>query len=162
MDTLKRLSELCKLLEDKESKVKELTLELDKEKKALKELSQDVLPSFLSEYDLEDVKVKGKRIEIRECIEASIKDMEKAYQYLLATKDDILFKTHVILSGATQEDVGKVCNLCNQLDLHYELSAKVHPAALKSYVRQRLDEGEDIASLEEAFHVYRYPQARVR
>lgn len=162
MDMLARLVELCKSLESKEARVKELSLELDKEKKALKELSQEVLPSFVAEYELDGIKVKGKGLEIRQCLEASIKDMEKAYEYLASHKDEILFKTHIILSGASEEAIGKVCDLCDELSLHYELSAKIHPATLKSYVSQKLEDGESLDVLERAFHVYQYPKAILR
>jgi len=162
---LSSVSALCKKQLQLEDKVKELKAELKETERSLREISQDLLPSAMQEYNLKTLQTDdGHEVVISDFVSAHISETnrEEAHQWLVENGHGSLIKNHVTAQFGRNED-----NLAK--DFSAELTERgfvftnkvwVEPQTLKSFVKEQTGKGENIPH--DLFGVFLGLQTKIR
>jgi|TARA_R100000406_G_scaffold76532_1_gene57041 lambda repressor-like predicted transcriptional regulator len=162
---LSSVSALCKQQIELEDRVKNLKLELKEAEKKLREISQDLLPSAMQEYNLKTLQTEdGHEITVTDFVSAHITEAnrQEAHEWLTSNGFGSIIKNTVTASFGRNEDN-------HAKDLLAELQSKgmtvtnkvwVEPMTLKSFVKEQTGKGENIPH--DLFGVFLGLMAKVR
>ena len=162
---LSSVSSLCKKQLEYEDRVKALKQELKEAEQFLREISQDLLPSAMQEYNLKTLQTEdGHEITVSDFVSAHISEANRkeAHDWLVSNGFGSLIKNHVTAQFGRNEDN-------HAKDLLAELQAKgmavtnkvwVEPQTLKSFVKEQTGKGENIPH--DIFGVFLGIQTKIR
>lgn len=166
-DQLTRIKELAQQLCDVKEALDAAEASAKDTKKTFLRLQREDLPSLMTEAGLTEIRLEnGKLIRVQEDVDARITDAtrEAAIQWLDDNGFGGLVKTVLEVSyGRDQRDLA--VDLYDELQSRSgheacTLKATVHPATLKSFVKERLCAGESIPM--DLFNVNPYNKATVK
>ena len=162
-EVLTRTKEI-RSLSDEVLKLRTLEDEMKREEEALKEkqkevdrISQDVIPTMLSEMGLSSLKLAdGSSVDVKPFYSASIsvKNREAAYKWLREQGLGDIIKNDVTVSFGRNEDNKAVdyANLAKSHGFQPTQKLKVEPMTLKALVRERIEAGKEMPT--EIFNVF--------
>lgn len=159
MSEIKRLVALGELLAQQQARVKELEEELKAAKEAALRTEREDLPDLMIECGMQSFTLEdGSTVTIREEVDARITEATRAAALRWLTDNDYggLIKTVVSLEFDRGERDSAV-ELASELGA--ALKETVHPATLKSFVRERMAEGAAIPA--DLFNIFPYNIAKL-
>jgi len=130
-----------------------------------KDVAERRLPELMDEIGLSEFKTAtGLNIKVNETIRASIPKPRaaEAFAWLIAHNHEALIKRTVSVSfGKGEEDAARAFTDHLKTDLHIEYGdkASVHASTLSSFVKEKLEAGEDIP--QDLFGVFRQRVSKV-
>ena len=145
---LRSIAEIARAVRDKEAQVNQLEQTLKAEKKALLKLTDEDLPAMLQEIGLNSFELDdGSKIEVRPQYGAHIKidNREQAYEWLRVNDFGDLIKNTVSCDFGRGEDdmASNFCDFAEQQGFLAKQKMEIHPATLKAWVRERVENGEE-------------------
>jgi len=154
---IKSLSEQVLRLRDLEAEVKAQEEKIKQTQKEIARISEDVIPTMLSEMGLSQLKLAdGSSVDVKPFYSASISvaNREKAYKWLRDNGLGDIIKNDVVVSFGRHEDNKAVdyANLAKSQGFEPTQKLKVEPMTLKALVRERIEAGKDLPM--DTFNVY--------
>ena len=154
---IKSLSDQVLRLRDLEAEVKAQEEKIKQTQKEIARISEDVIPTMLSEMGLSQLKLAdGSSVDVKPFYSASISvaNREKAYKWLRDNGLGDIIKNDVVVSFGRHEDNKAVdyANLAKSQGFEPTQKLKVEPMTLKALVRERIEAGEDMPM--DIFNVY--------
>lgn len=165
MSDMKRLTQMAAILDERQDRVDRLTDELKTAKAELRQIQEDDLPQLMIEVGVSEVKLAdGRPLKLEEDCKAAItaNTQDAAVQWLVKNGYGGLIKTEVVTRfprGAHDIAVSACDTLAQQFD-EVELKEVVHPSTLKSFVKERMRNGEQIPM--DLFNVHPYQKATLK
>ena len=154
---IKSLSDQVLRLRDLEAEVKDQEEKIKQTQKEIARISEDVIPTMLSEMGLSQLKLAdGSSVDVKPFYSASISvaNREKAYKWLRDNGLGDIIKNDVVVSFGRHEDNKAVdyANLAKSQGFEPTQKLKVEPMTLKALVRERIEAGKDMPM--DIFNVY--------
>ena len=154
---IKSLSEQVLRLRDLEAEVKAQEEKIKQTQKEIARISEDVIPTMLSEMGLSQLKLAdGSSVDVKPFYTASISvaNREKAYKWLRDNGLGDIIKNDVTVSFGRNEDNKAVdyANLAKSQGFEPTQKLKVEPMTLKALVRERIEAGKNLPM--DIFNVY--------
>ncbi len=154
---IKSLSDQVLRLRDLEAEVKAQEEKIKQTQKEISRISEDVIPTMLSEMGLSQLKLAdGSSVDVKPFYSASISvaNREKAYKWLRDNGLGDIIKNDVTVSFGRNEDNKAVdyANLAKSRGFEPTQKLKVEPMTLKALVRERIEAGKDLPM--DTFNVY--------
>lgn len=162
---LNKLQQLIDQQAKAEAVVADLEAQLSKARESVKDLAERQVPELMDQIGITEFKTTtGLNVGIDETIRASIPKAKAplAFAWLKQHDHAAMIKRTVSLSFGKGED-DKANNFCESLDsqsLEYDDKAAVHPATLSAFVREKLENGEEIPL--DLFGVFRQRVAKIK
>lgn len=159
MSDLERVSKLGRLMVRQQERVKEIEAELKEAKAALRQTAEEDLPDLMIEVGLSEIKLSnGETISLSENVTASIpkKSQFAAMRWLADNGFGGLIKTEVTVPFGRGEYDQATETAKSLADKFSDVNVKeiVHPATLKSFVTEQMQEGHAIPMDLLGVHVY--------
>ena len=154
---IKFLSDQVLKLRDLEAEVKSDEERIKTKQKEIARISEDVIPTMLSEMGLSQLKLAdGSSVDVKPFYNASISvaNREKAYKWLRDNGLGDIIKNDVTVSFGRNEDNKAVdyANLAKSQGFEPTQKLKVEPMTLKALVRERIEAGQEMPM--DIFNVY--------
>ena len=145
---LRSIAEIARAVRDKEAEVTKLEQTLKAEKKALLKLTDEDLPAMLQEIGLASLELDdGSKVTVRPTYGAHIKidNREEAFEWLRVNDFGDLIKNTVSCDFGRGEDemASNFCEFAEQQGFLAKQKTEIHPATLKAWVRERVENGEE-------------------
>jgi len=164
-----QMSELTQLAEEfdaLEAKLKETELELNVLKQAKKTIAEEHLPTLMESAGINTLSLtNGRKIEIKEFVDARIKDPKAAFDWLRETNNESIIKNEINVSLGRGDDAlarEVIETLKDKHNIDATVRVGIHNMTLKSFCRDALDNPELAESLpREAFGIYEGKRAKV-
>ena len=163
---MNELTELATELETVDAKIVEAEVELSNLKQSRRTIAEEHLPQLMEQAGIDSLKLaSGRKIEIKEFVDAKIKDPNVAFQWLRETNNDSIIKNEISVSLGRGDDA-LAQDIIQTLKEQYEVDANVrvgiHNMTLKSFCRDALDNPELAETLpKNAFGIYQGKRAKV-
>jgi hypothetical protein len=166
MSDLKRIVDLANLLVTQTAAVAKMEDELKGAKRALQRIEQEDLPELMREVGMASVTLEdGSVIEVKEEVDCGISEERRpeAHKWLIDNGFGGLIKTEVVVAfgrgeqEAAEEFSAEVIQLTGQTPVVVE---RVHPATLKSFVKEQMEAGVTIPA--ETFALRPYSKAKLK
>ena len=146
---IKSLSDQVLKLRDLEAEVKAQEEKIKQTQKEIARISEDVIPTMLSEMGLSQLKLAdGSSVDVKPFYSASISvaNREKAYKWLRDNGLGDIIKNDVVVSFGRHEDNKAVdyANLAKSHGFEPTQKLKVEPMTLKALVRARIEAGKEM------------------
>lgn len=165
MSELKRIVALGDLLIKQSAEVKKLEADLKAAKVALTRLEREDLPDLMTEVGLSEIRLSdGTLVRLETEVEARLTERTRgaAIAWLVANGFGGLVKTEVAVGfGAGEHD--KAVEVAGELAAdHEDVRARetVHPATLKSFVKEQMAAGAAIPM--DLFNVHPFQKATIK
>jgi len=134
---------------------------LKKRKKDLFQIKQIQIPEIMGGFNLDAVTTTdGTKIEIKDGISVSVRDVDKLHAYLRKDNAGDLIKNQVIVEAYNDETRKKLINQLVQYECSFKTKEAVHPSTLKKHIGDGLKVGkkpdDDIVNI----HEYRYSKIK--
>ena len=148
-NSLKEMADLCAEQAALEDEMKQLEEQLKAKAKAVRKLSQEIIPAKMSELGLESLTLKdGSSVKVKQLVQASIpvKYREEAFQWLRDNGHGDLIKNQVSATFGKGED-DSASNFIDKIEeLGYQPNQKVwvEPMTLKAFVREQISRGSEL------------------
>ena len=154
---IKSLSDQVLKLRDLEAEVKAQEEKIKQTQKEIARISEDVIPTMLSEMGLSQLKLAdGSSVDVKPFYTASISvaNREKAYKWLRDNGLGDIIKNDVTVSFGRNEDNKAVdyANLAKSQGFEPTQKLNVEPMTLKALVRERIEAGKNLPM--DIFNVY--------
>ena len=148
-NSLKEMSDLCAEQASLEEEMRQLEEQLKAKAKAVRKLSQEIIPAKMSELGLESLTLKdGSSVKVKQLVQASIpvRYREEAFNWLRDNGHGDLIKNQVSATFGKGEDQSANEFIDNINSLGYEHTQKVwvEPMTLKAFVREQIAEGTEL------------------
>lgn len=163
--TLERLSSLAVEAKALETSIAEMTVALAEEQAKLDKILKGHIPSIMEQLGLEEFKLKdGSKVTVKQDIKCGITEERKpaAFAWLAANDYDGIIKTGIALAFGK----GEIADAERAIEVLHEagfdsaaLDKSVHPSTLKSFVKERLEAGDNIPL--ETFGVFDFKVAKI-
>ena len=160
------LTQLADELDALDAKVQETEVELSVLKQARKTISEETLPVLMEQAGVDTLKLtNGRKIEVKDFVDARIKDPNVAFEWLRETNNESIIKNEISVSLGRGDDA-IAQDIINTLKEQYEVEANVkvgvHNMTLKSFCRDALENPELAETLpKEAFGIYQGKRAKI-
>ena len=146
---IKSLSDQVLRLRDLEAEVKSQEEKIKQTQKEITRISEDVIPTLLSEMGLSSLKLTdGSSVDVKPFYSASIsvRNREAAYKWLRDNGLGDIIKNDVVVSFGRHEDNKAVdyANLAKSQGFEPTQKLKVEPMTLKALVRERIEAGKEM------------------
>lgn len=165
MNDLQRVIHLANLLVAQRTSVDKLTKELAEEKEVLLRIETEDLPELMREIGMKSVTLDdGSSVEVVDEVSCAITEERraKAHAWLVENGFGGLIKTEVVVAfGSGEHDEAEA--LAEELrgeDLEPSLLERVHPATLKSFVKEQMEKGVTIPF--DLFAIHPYSKAKLK
>lgn len=147
---LSKLQDMAEAQAKAEAEVRRIEADLQKAREHLRDISERQLPDLMDEIGLETFKTRsGLTIKVKETIRASIPKAKapQAFAWLKAHNFGALIKRSVSIAFGKGEDE-LADNFVSELESKYgydvDDKSNVHPATLSSFVKEKLENGEEL------------------
>jgi nucleoid DNA-binding protein len=162
--TLERLTALANEAKRLESEIIEETEEIGKKQGKLEAILKNFIPTIMEELGMEQFKLKdGSQVEVKKVVHASISDENKpdAFKWLEEHDFDGIIKTKVLSSFGKGEidDAKEALETLQKAGFEATMDRSIHAQTLKAFVRERLEEGDNIPVT--TFGVFEYKLAKI-
>ncbi|WVW37717.1 hypothetical protein Gekk315_00005 [Aeromonas phage Gekk3-15] len=161
---LKDITDLAALGAEKQAELDAKTLELEVLQQEVDKIYRRQLPELMraaamDEFKLEDGSKLARKSDIKTSI--SVANAPSAYRWLEDHEYDGIIKTKVVseFGRGEIEEAKKVVELLMEQGVMADLNRAIHPATLKSFVKERLEAGEAIPM--DVFGVYEFEIVKV-
>ena len=146
---IRSLSDQVLKLRSLEDEFKNAEEALKKKQKEISRISEEVIPTMLSEMGLSSLKLAdGSAVDVKPFYSASIsvKNREAAYKWLRDNGLGDIIKNDVVVSFGRHEDNKAVdyANLAKSHGFEPTQKMKVEPMTLKALVRERIEAGKEM------------------
>ncbi len=146
---IRSLSDQVLKLRSLEDEFKNAEEALKKKQKEISRISEEVIPTMLSEMGLSSLKLAdGSAVDVKPFYSASIsvKNREAAYKWLRDNGLGDIIKNDVVVSFGRHEDNKAVdyANLAKSHGFEPTQKLKVEPMTLKALVRERIEAGKEM------------------
>jgi hypothetical protein len=162
------LSRLSRLAEDQaaaESAVARAEQALAIAKEKLKDISEHTIPNLMEELEMKEFTTRhGLKVQMKVNVRASLGSgprKDEGISYLIANGSGAIVKQNVVVSFG-RNDAAAAKKLVEDLKasgLAASFERKVEPATLSAWVREKLENGEDVPL--ETFGVFRQRVAKI-
>lgn len=164
-EKLKELGDLVNKLADLEEKIFNTEEDLKKLNKGYNELSLVKIPDLFDEFGLSKLNLAdGTRIEIIRKYSASItaKNQTQCFTWLRENDHDAIIKHDITvnLKKGESEEAITITKQLVKLGVTYKDKEHVHPQTLYSFVKERIESGDDFPL--ETFKVFPIRKAKVK
>jgi len=131
------------------AELKALELQVKEKKSEVNQLSQGVLPDAMTEAGLQKLELAdGSKLEVKEMMSYSVKDMSLLQKFLEERGDDALLKTSLELGKLPSNIVTMVLRtLKDEFSVEAEHKTTIHAATLKAYFNNLLGLGKQEAEM---------------
>ena len=144
MSDLQRVVQLAELLLKLRQNVERLETELKTAKEDVRRVEQEDLPDLMQELGLQTFKLAtGEVVDVKQDVECGISEERRARAHAWLTENGFggLIKTEVVARfGRDQRDAAVA--VAEQIGS--EMIERVHPATLKSFVKEQMEAGRAI------------------
>ena len=148
VNTTKALSNLVKQLESVVAEIDTAEAHVKQLKQEQRRLQMEAIPVIMDEMNVSRLDVGDVSVTIKPFVSASIpKDRkEEAYEWLRRHGLDDIIKNDVVLSFGRGEDdtANKLMLDLERKGFHPEAKTHIHSGTLKSFVRERVENGKPI------------------
>ena len=165
--TMNKLGRLCQERQRAADQVKELEAMLAEHKRVVQAYDLEYIPDCLDEAGFEEVTLAtGEKVSINKIYSASIKqeNWETAKKWLADRElDDMIsleIKTRFGKGREATEQSIQLMQFLKSAHIAYQGKEGVHPMTLKSFVKQRMEDGQEIPQDLFGIHVVR--QAKIK
>ena len=164
-DKLERVIAMCQTLEERKEKVKEAEGALKKAKADLAAIELGSLPALFEELGLPFLGLpSGATVAIESDVKTKIPAAKHGAAMAWLIKRDFggLIKTAVSVSfgRGEREDATEAIQVMSEAGLEPELKEEVHHSTLESFVKERLEAGDDIPF--DLFGVHQFNKAVIK
>lgn len=147
-DDLKAVAAIARSIASKEEQLEQLEAQIKETKKELLKLTDEDLPGLLHEIGLSDFKLKdGSEVKVKPTYGGSIKvaNREEAFQWLRDNGHGDIIKNTITCSFKKGEDelAEQFSRMATEKGFIPENKTEVHPGTLKSWVKERVETGEE-------------------
>ena len=175
------IADMAQQMFDLEEEIVAIELSLKQKKQDLNKLANQDLPDLMQELNIKDFSLNnGAKVKVEDVVSASVpsqssiiraKGDEKAeleirqqqcFEWLRANGGAELIKSNVEVQFGRDEDA-----LCNEFtqelknrSLHYKRAIGVHPATINSFIKEKIDNGQNIPR--DLFKIYEGRRAKIR
>lgn len=167
-DALDRITALARLLVQQQAEVARVELELGAAKAALARTETEDLPELMKELGLLDIKLlDGSKVEVKQEVQCGISEARRpeAHKWLTDHKFGGLIKTAILLEYDSDERalaVKAAQKIAKALNRDVEVKEQVHPATLKSFIKEQLALGaEGSKPPADLFGIFPFNKAKV-
>lgn len=167
-DALVRITRLADLLREQEREVARLELLLRDAKEAAQRTETEDLPDLMIELNLTEIKLlDGTKVEVRKEVQCGISEERRpaAHRWLQDHGFGGLIKTELIVGfGRDERDkaVAAAGQVAALLDRDVGFDEKVHPATLKSFIKEQMELGPEGSNPPaELFAIYPFNKAKL-
>lgn len=162
--TLERLMALANELKDLDAQCAADLVALEEKQGKADKIRRRTLPDLMAELGMEEFKLTtGEKVTIKEDIKCGLTEDNKPIGYAWLRDHDYggIIKTKVSLDfGKGDEAQAKAAvEALQQAGFDPDCADSVHPATLKSFVKERLESGDDIPLA--TFGVYEFKEAKI-
>jgi hypothetical protein len=145
---LQTVAEIARKIRDEEEYISSLESDLKKAKKGLLKLTDEDLPTMLTEIGLSSMKLDdGSEVTVKQTYGASIlvDNRPAAYEWLREKGyDDIIKNTVACQFGRGEDDKAASFKAIAEKEGHYaEQKTEIHPQTLRAFVKERVENGDD-------------------
>jgi len=144
MSDLQRVVQLAELLLKLRANVSRLEDELKAAKEDVRRVEQEDLPDLMQELGLQTFKLAtGEVVDVKQDVECGISEERRARAHAWLTENGFggLIKTEVVAKfGRDERDAAVAC----AEQIGGEMIERVHPATLKSFVKEQMAAGRAI------------------
>lgn len=164
-DALSRIAAMVSLMADAAERVEQLKQQLQQAKDDHRRIEQEDLPDLLREFGVSEIKLAdGTAVKITEEIDCAITEERRplAHAWLVDNGFGGLIKTEVTLSFSKDENEEAqrvVAELGEITDAAPVVDERIHPATLKSFIKERLEAGTAVPF--DLFGVHPFSKARI-
>lgn len=162
--TLERLTELALESKQLEKDITAATIALEELKGKNDRILMTHIPEIMATLGMEEFKLTdGSKITVKEDVKCGLSEERKpiAFDWLRANQFDGIIKTAVTLSFGKGEQANVTAAMAALRGLGFDpaVGENVHPATLKSFVKEQLEAGANIPL--DVFGVYEYKVAKI-
>ena len=166
---------------DLEEEIVAIELSLKQKKQDLNKLANQDLPDLMQELNIKDFSLNnGAKVKVEDVVSASVPSQssiirakgddkaeleirqQQCFEWLRANGGAELIKSNVEVQFGRDEDA-----LCNEFtqelknrSLHYKRAIGVHPATINSFIKEKIDNGQNIPR--DLFKIYEGRRAKIR
>jgi len=161
-DTLSQLQELCDSYLKTKFEIEKMEDYLKREKQILENLSRNLIPSLLGEYNLSEIRLSsGDKVIVQDKLKASIPQKTINYVYKNMVDSEGLDKTEALFKTSVEIDyrVKEVINLLVENAIPYEFKTSIHWQTLNKYCQEKLGQGEQIP---DGISVFQYQETKIK
>jgi hypothetical protein len=146
---LGEVSKLAKRQLELQKEVEELEKALEIKKKQLDSVQREDLPSLMSSLGLKSFTLdSGQSVNVKHEVKASIPkaNQEEAFSWLTENGGGALIKNEItaLFKMGEAEKADELLNLLTDQGFRAERKKNVHPQSLVAFIKERLEEGEDV------------------
>jgi hypothetical protein len=164
-DALIRITALAESLTAAVNHVDSLTAQLEVAKANQLRIEREDLPELMREFSITQIKLaNGASVEVIDDLTCAITEFNrpKAHEWLEVHGFSGLIKTLITVAFGREEKALATKTLAllqDQIDAPAELKENIHPATLKSFVKERREAGQSVP--EDLFGVFVYSKAKI-
>lgn len=163
-NTIERLTGLANAAQSLQELIDKLVIELAEEQEKLISIVRVQMPNIMEELGMSEFKMTdGRVISIDPKINASIKEQDRpdAFRWMEEKGYDGIIKTKVgaEFGKGEIEDARKALDALQKAGYLASIDRSVHPATLKSFVKERLEAGE---VLPPSIGVFEFKEAKIK
>lgn len=163
-NTIERLTGLANAATELRAKIDDMTVALAEEQEALIKIVCMQIPNIMAELGMKEFKMEdGRSVSVDPKLRVSIPEQHRptAFRWLEEHNFDGIIKTKVQaeFGKGEIEDARKARDALADAGYSASLDRSIHPATLKSFVKERLGEGE---TLPDAFSIFEYNEAVIK
>lgn len=163
-DKMERLKKLINESREAEKKATDLAVQAAEAAEDVKRLRRVEIPNLMEEMGVSLFKMEdGAVIDVKAKVNASIKEENRpdAFDWLEKNEYDGIIKTKVLseFGKGEMEDAKKAAAAIREAGFAATVDRSVHPATLKSFVTERLKEGEKLPA---SITVFEFKEAEIK
>ena len=162
-DDLSRLAELAEKQWKAQKGVDAADVALKSAKVALADLAEKQIPELMDSLNMVTFTTTGGlKIHVKEAIRASIpkKHLAEALAWLRKNKHEKLIKRTLSIVPRSDDDAETLADYFRNAGFEFSDDPKVHPQTLGAFVREKLENGEEIP--DDLFGVFRQRVAKIQ
>ena len=175
------IADMAQQMFDLEEEIVAIELSLKQKKQDLNKLANQDLPDLMQELNIKDFSLNnGAKVKVEDVVSASVPSqssiirakgddkaeleirLQQCFEWLRANGGAELIKSNVEVQFGRDEDA-----LCNEFtqelknrSLHYKRAIGVHPATINSFIKEKIDNGQNIPR--DLFKIYEGRRAKIR
>ena len=175
------IADMAQQMFDLEEEISAIELSLKQKKQDLNKLANQDLPDLMQELNIKDFSLNnGAKVKVEDVVSASVPSQssiirakgddkaeleirqQQCFEWLRANGGAELIKSNVEVQFGRDEDA-----LCNEFtqelknrSLHYKRAIGVHPATINSFIKEKIDNGQNIPR--DLFKIYEGRRAKIR
>lgn len=162
--TLQLLARLANESKELEASIQTKSVDLAEDQSKLDALLRKRIPEIMKELGMEEFKLTdGSKVSVKADVKCAITEANKpkAFEWLETTNNDGIIKTKVGVDfgKGEMEEAKKAVDALHDIGLAATMDRAVHPATLKSFVKEMLENGVNIPI--DVFGIFEFTVAKI-